>query len=410
MFVCRGCNKELSSKRNLAVHVEKCQKYIDQNDENDNNNAINELNQQIITLTEELNIMTQTLQTKDTQLYNKNIELATMELRLKLECDNKLLHQQIEHNKAIANLNIEHHKIISDIKIEYEKKNSANQNELHIKTLDTMNSFIASHTKKNIEEKPTEKLHNFLTKENYAPNVLVQLSKEELSKFDYITKLTNDEIHYIYRCENPVNKLVCDVKDIIVKHYKSNDISKQSFFRAPTERIKYIIYVEKTIGGKNHWRTDYNNTFMMTYVIEPILSYIKSRIELINTGIFVANKVMYEEEKLVKERQIFAELEHYESNINRKHKYCEFVQNEIQKILNEPRKFNIDNLINAAKNRISTIQMTISGIRAINNDGAKYDSVRKNLLDYINSKRLHHKILKKIASEFIFDTSLYSKN
>lgn len=183
------------------------------------------LNNINVEITELKNILTQTAEINK-QLLIKNEQLITRNEQL-----DKLLLDYVKNNNSV---------------------NGNNNNNI------TYNISIKNYLQQNYSDAP------YLTGINDPSKITYD---EEYDEFI-------DVLVYNYNNSN-LNKYI---GDFIIANYKKNNPSEQSMWSSDISRLTYIIK-ELLANKKSIWNHDYKGTKIKTYIIDPLLQYIKKYID-----------------------------------------------------------------------------------------------------------------------------------
>jgi len=212
-YVCVFCDKQYSTAGNLAKHKKTCndKEILETNYKEELSKLKNINNELIIKLNEQINISHQ----KDETILQKDETIS-------------VLKSEVTHLKMIVN-------------------NSGSM----IKTSLSTMAYVLKHYKD-------------------AP---VLESPKDYSAIHYEQDNTEFIENLIYEHNN--NKLHVYISDFIIKTYKTDDPSKQSFWNSDTSRLTYLIR-EIIANNKVDWRVDKKGIKITKFVIEPILEYIEN--------------------------------------------------------------------------------------------------------------------------------------
>lgn len=282
-YCCESCNYKTNNAKNWYSHKKSIKHITLSNNDETNNNINNETNNNIND--DKNNLLIEKLKSAETivDMLKKQIEDKNMQIK-KLETDNKKLKEQ--NNYFIKELQLEKRELKDKLLLEqdYSKQVINNAGTIVNKSISTLQYITQNY--------------------NTAPRLMALEDYSNISEND--NKLIDNLIYYQNK-----GTLHEYIGNYIVENYKKNDPKTQAIWNTDTDRLNYVIRellyknIDKTDQiiieeihennikqhkldkldklDKLEWIVDKKGNRVCKQIIEPILSYIKTKcIDFIN--------------------------------------------------------------------------------------------------------------------------------
>lgn len=183
-------------------------------------------------------------------------------------------HEKTCSVKSIELIKNEYDNKIKNLENKIEQlQNKIEQLQNIINILDTENNYhkILINNVGNIVKTSVNALSYVVKNYNNAPII------ESFSDFELLKTSKNDTLEelvvYYYR----INQLDKYIGNIIVQQYKKTNPKEQAIWNTDTSRLAYL--VRELINEKPEWSVDKGGIKVLTYIVTPILNYIKNMLQ-----------------------------------------------------------------------------------------------------------------------------------
>jgi hypothetical protein len=347
-FCCDICLKIFSYKNNLYKHKKKCSETYYDNDISSNDNIDNN----DIAIIKDPTITILLLQ-QEIKFLKEKTEIETKLIKEKSEIESKLIKEKTE-NKLLQKQSKNEKKLIKE------------NNKLLLKSKDDQIDLVQNKNIESIRNAYSEGKMNAITFVSVCYNktpkmpslpkdsdyVVADVKSDKVINYwiqqrpEFADEYIAERLLHIYDSKDFANYIT----NIIVKAYKKDDPSEQTFWASDVSRLIYI--VRSTIDQKDEWIYDKKGGIIKESIIDPLLDEVYNII--IKYKKYMEDKYLH---SLKKE-----ESDYYMSKvsiINVANKLIndfrnrQFVKNQIIRILAP--KFFLDRDINKDKNKIKDI-------------------------------------------------------
>ncbi|QKF93586.1 zinc finger protein C2H2-type protein [Fadolivirus algeromassiliense] len=215
-----------------------------------------------------INSLAHSKSTKNIDRVNKNVDREVPIKSTKFDCDKC-------KKSFTCKQSLSYHKLHSCKGISYGEVNEMRE---QIKFL--MDKL--QHYDKILQQPQINKTtNNYISVKNYVqnnyPDAPALESIKEYKKLTFENNTLNDFIDELIYNHNNL-KLHKFLGKFIIEYYKKEDPSEQSMWSSDVSRLTYIIkeFLDNT---RTEWNHDYKGVKVKMYVINPLLKYIRSRID-----------------------------------------------------------------------------------------------------------------------------------